>query len=283
MCIRDSLNSHPDILLHDEVCIDFTHHGLNFNFPDRKPLYSCYEKIALSLGLTLRSTTVLEYHPFFWDEFKDRFPHTKAIGALLHANQGWNSPEEIEQLKDLINSFPHGSEQANQGVKIIFLHRKNYISRYFAGPNLISVKNHRTDINSMQDIDVQKLKMLAYNSEVQYHKLVMEIEDYIYITYEKLLVEPSSFLDVFRYLGVNDLRMNGNDNSHIIGPDNVSIVISTSDRHHSKLPYEYIGNLHEVIPFLSSDKQLKRDCDLRYCMLYNNLSLIHISEPTRPY
>ena len=271
---RSILNSHPDVLLHNELCIDFTHYEQRLVFPDRTHPYDCFDQIALSLGIEPKSATILDILPNYWDDFKDRIQHIKAIGVLLHANQGWNEPNEIEQLKTLIYGGSSASAtSSSQVVKIVLLHRKNYISRSFAGPNLISVNSRSKDLmrfNSSRNIKMSVIENLAYVSEVCYSKIVLELKDFIYITYEKLIAEPSSFLHVFHYLGIDDLRINSSNSNHIIGPDNLSIVVSTTDRHHTKLPYEYIGNLHEVIPSLSSDSVLKHDYDLRYCMLFNN-------------
>ena len=95
---RSILNSHPDVLLHDEVCIDFTHYEQHLVFPDRTHPYDCFDQIALSLGLTYKSPALTDTFPYYWDDFKDRIQHIKAIGVLLHASQGWNEPNEIEQL-----------------------------------------------------------------------------------------------------------------------------------------------------------------------------------------
>jgi len=270
---RSILNSHPDVLLHDEVCIDFTHYEQHLVFPDRTHPYDCFDQIALSLGIEPKSATILDILPNYWDDFKDRIQHIKAIGVLLHASQGWNEPNEIEQLKTLIyGGISASATSSSQVVKIVLLHRKNYISRSFAGPNLISANfqvEELLHINESRNINLNDIQSLAYTSEVRYSKIILELKDFIYITYEKLIAEPSSFLHVFHYLGIDDLRMNSGNGHQIDGPNNVRIMVCTSCRHHPGLPYEYISNLQEVSQLLSSET-LEHDYDLRYCMLYNN-------------
>jgi len=276
-----TLNGHPSILLHDEECIYFTHVGQHYSFPDKVKEYShnCYDQLALSLGMehSTTSTEILDAFPKYWDRFKSRMHAIKAIGVLLHANQGWNEPEEIQQLKNLIymkSTDKDNNDINHQVVKIIILHRKNYISRSFAGTNTISAHKSedlkRLHFTASKNISLTAIQSIADYSEAQYRTVIKELTDYIYVGYEFLLAESSSFLHVFRYLGVDDLSVNTRDHDQLIGPNGVSIMINHEEKHHTGLPYQYIDNLQEVSSSLSRNVTVEHDSDLRYCMLYDS-------------
>jgi len=277
--LRSTLNSHPSILLHDEQCIDFTHEGQKYEFPDKVKThsYNCYDQIDLSLGMQDASTEILDAFPSYWNGFELRMHAIKAIGILLHANQGWNEPAEIQQLKNLIymkSTDKNDNGISHQVVKIVILHRKNYISRSFAGTNMKSAHNSddlkKLHFTASKNISLTAIQAMADYAEAQYRTVIKELKDYIYVGYEMLVADSSSFLHVFRYLGVDDLSVTARDHNQLIGPKGVSIMIKHDEKHHAGLPYQYISNLQEVSSSLSRNDTVEHDSTLRYCMLYDN-------------
>ena len=166
--------------------------------------------------------------------------------------------------KQIIKNYKSNTDNE---IHLVFLHRKNYLSRILASSNTIQANEGAND-NMKKVVDLKEVSGDALQTEDLYKVALQSFSNTIYVSYERLTAYPSStFIKIFQYLDIMDLKIV--NLNKIIGPNNIVIQINTSDRHHEQLPYTYIKNLNELTPILKSKKYINDD-DLSYCMLYND-------------
>ena len=259
--LKEIISMHPNVLMHDEVCMEKHLRSTSSLYK-----FDCLDILKFSLRLSITSKDLVQYLSNDSKFLNEISVNTKAIGCILHQNQGWENAHMVNNLnKQIIHSYKSTTDKE---IRLVFLHRKNYLSISLASSNTLYANNHTKEDHKKHVVNLREVSDDAIKTEDLYKLALQSFPNNIIVSYERLTTYPSSiFIKIFRYLDIMDLKIINLDK--IIGPNKIVIQINTSDRHHEQLPYTYIKNLNEVTPILKSKKYINDD-DLSYCMLYND-------------
>lgn len=191
---------------------------------------------------------------------------SSGVGMIIHNNQGWGHIDWIREFKRSQDALVANGEEK---VKVIFLHRVNYISGYQASSNTVNFKK-RTVVAPVKSMNLSDVLIWANERTEQYKAGLAEFSrqdpNVYYATYESLIDNATGFLPIFRFLGINDVSLAQSDPNTLTGP-NINITVSSTTKHHTNMTLSYISNIQEVAQELIY--QHEKYPGLQVCMLFD--------------